>query len=720
MRRKLVEGILIGVAAAFAALIVWHAGILDRLEYATWSWRVQFFARPSAVTDKIKLILLDQQSLDWGRKVNRLSWPWPREVYGPIIDFCTRHGARAVIFDVIYSEPSSYGVADDRKLAEAISRAPFFVGSLSLHRDANFSTTWPEYVPDQPLFIIANFQDCLTGPSADKFARPSATFPIEEVASTATVLANVMGDSDVDGVFRRENLFRVFDGKAVPSLGFAAFGIQCATDTGEIGSKSPSRSCSGKFEEGRFQVCGKSIPIDSEGKLILRFRGPSGVYQLFSANEVIQSEIDAKAGGKETVDGGSFKDAFVFFGFSAPGLFDLRPTPLSNISPGVEIHATLLDNLLTGDFLRDTPPTAVVLSTLMLAVLAAVSIVFFAKRVWHSVVGIAVFAPLPAVIGFAAYPLGFWHPMIVQENAVLAALTGAIVLNYATEGRQRAFLKKAFRYYLSPVVIERLLEDPSRLKLGGERKELSIFFSDLQGFSTISENLDPESLTRLLNIVLSDMTDIILEEDGTLDKYEGDAIIAFWNAPVDQPDHAVRACRAALRCQQKIRERQEEYDRMAGAPIRMRIGINTGTVVVGNMGSTIHFDYTVLGDAANLASRLEGANKFFGTNIMVSGQTWVETSDKFTGRRLGSIRVVGRGTPVQVFEPTALQAGDNERYERFHRALACCLEKKWREALDLFESTPDDPVARLYADRCRSIVENPCIDWDGIWNLDSK
>ncbi len=559
MKSKLVDGILIGVAAALAALIIWHAGVLERLEYATWSWRAQFFARPSPATGTIKLILLDQQSLDWGRKQNSLTWPWPREAYVPIIDFCTRHGAKAVLFDVLYSEPSVYGMADDRALADAISRAPFFVGSLCLHRDANFSTAWPTQAADRLSFNIANF------PSADKAARPSATFPIDEVAETAAVLANVIEEPDIDGVFRRANLFRIFNGKAVPSLGFAAFGLQFADNPGETCPTLPSQVCSGRFRADSLQICGKSIPLDREGKMILRFRGPSGVFQSYSAAAIIESEILARAGGMETIkDVASFKDAYVFFGFSAPGLVDLRPTPLSNVCPGVEIHAALLDNLLTGDFIRDVPSMAVVLSTLMLAVLAAVSLVSFAKHVWHSVLGIALFAPLPAVIGFAAYPLGLWWPIIVQENAVLATIAGAIVFNYATEGRKKAFIKKAFRHYLSPAVIERILEDPSQLKLGGERKELSILFSDIEGFSTISEKLDPENLTSLLNLILSDMTEIILDEGGTLDKYEGDAIIAFWNAPLDQNDHAERACNAALKCQQKIRERQEEYSRMAG------------------------------------------------------------------------------------------------------------------------------------------------------------
>ena len=721
MKRKLVEGILIGAAAALAALIVWNTGILERLEYATWSWREQFFARPGPATGGIKLILLDQQSLDWGNKRNGLSWPWPREVYAPIIDFCTRHGAKAVIFDVLYSEPSVYGMADDRALGAAISRAPFFVGSLCLHRGADFSTSWPKRIPGRLSFDMENFHQSIAGLSMHEITRPSATFPVEEVASGATGLANVMEDPDVDGVFRRANLFRIFDGRFVPSMGFAAFALQCAISGDGSGAQSPPLTLSARFEKCCLKICGRTVPIDREGKIILRFRGPAGVFQSYSAAAVIDSEILAGAGGADSIENAeSFKDAFVFLGFSAPGLVDLRPTPLSNICPGVEIHATLLDNLLTGDFLRDVSPAAAALSTLMLALLAAVSVVSLATRAWHSVLAFALFAPMPALIGFAAYPLGFWWPVVLPTNAVMAALTGAVVLNYATEGRRKAFIKKAFRHYLSPAVIERILDDPSQLKLGGERKELTILFSDIEGFSTFSEKLDPESLTSLLNAFLSDMTDIILDEGGTLDKYEGDAIIAFWNAPADQPDHAERACRAALKCREKIRERQEEYARKAGAPLRMRFGINTGVVVVGNMGSAKRFDYTVLGDAANLASRLEGANKFFGTRIMISQETWQKTSGRFTGRRIGLLRVVGRAKPVEVFELTGLEAGPEECGQKFDQAIACCLAKKWREALDFFESRPGDPVAGLYAERCRKLIENPGSDWDGVWNLDRK
>ena len=297
----------------------------------------------------------------------------------------------------------------------------------------------------------------------------------------------------------------------------------------------------------------------------------------------------------------------------------------------------------------------------------------------------------------------------------------ALGLNYATEGRLKAFYKQAFQHYLSPAVIERLLDDPSRLQLGGERRELSIFFSDLQGFSSISERLDPHDLTGLLNEYLTDMTDIILEEDGTLDKYEGDAIIAFWNAPLDQPDHALRACRTAVRCQEKLEQRRQEFERRAGAPFRMRIGINTGTVTVGNMGSRQRFDYTVLGDAANLASRLEGANKAFDTFTMVAESTWVQTKGAIPGREMGLLRVVGRKTPVRVFQPlTPDTPMAEEHLQAFNQALDSCQHGRWTEALDVFSVLDKDPLSAVYAKRCRELLDKPEASWDGIWNLTEK
>jgi adenylate cyclase len=312
-------------------------------------------------------------------------------------------------------------------------------------------------------------------------------------------------------------------------------------------------------------------------------------------------------------------------------------------------------------------------------------------------------------------------PVVVQTAAVLGALISAVVVNYATEGRQKAFIKQAFKFYLSPGVIEQILVNPAQLRLGGERRALTLFFSDIEKFSSFSERLDPPTLTGLLNDFMSDMTDIILEEGGTLDKYIGDAIVAFWNAPLAQEDHAVRALRAAIRCQRKLAERRPEFQERTGALVKMRIGLNTGDVVVGNMGSRQRFNYTVLGDAANLASRLEGANKAFGTYAMASETTWTLSGGLFVGRELGLVRVVGRQTPVKVFEPVGLPGEPRPAFHAdFEKAISLCRRSEWSPALELFQRWPDDPVSVAYAEKCRGLAAQTAASWDGVWSLTEK
>jgi adenylate cyclase len=323
-------------------------------------------------------------------------------------------------------------------------------------------------------------------------------------------------------------------------------------------------------------------------------------------------------------------------------------------------------------------------------------------------------------MGWIGYAWGLWWPVMISGTGSIFALLSGMLINYATEGRQKAFLKRAFRQYLSPEVIDDMLRDPGSLKLGGEKKELTIFFSDIEKFSSFSERLDPETLTRLLNDFLGDMTRIILDEGGTLDKYIGDAIVAFWNAPVAQPDHAERALRAAWRCQQRILERQADFERQAGVKVRMRIGIHTGPVVVGNMGSDDRFAYTILGDAANLASRLEGSNKAFGTYLMVSESTWKRVQG-WVGRELGALRVVGRQTPVRVFEPvgppeTPVPAVVND----FAKGLQAVYSKDIKHALECFGAYRDDAPSRIYATRCEALLAKPDETWDGVWNLTEK
>jgi adenylate cyclase len=299
-----------------------------------------------------------------------------------------------------------------------------------------------------------------------------------------------------------------------------------------------------------------------------------------------------------------------------------------------------------------------------------------------------------------------------------------MLYNYATEGKQKLFIKSAFSQYLSPSVIDQLLADPGRLSLGGERREISIFFSDVQGFTTISEKLDPAQLTELLNDYLSIMTDTILESGGTIDKYEGDAIIAFWNAPVSYEDHAARALKASLACQRLMAERQGFFQEKFGCSLLTRIGLNTGYAVVGNMGSSKRFDYTMIGDSVNLASRLEGLNKQFGTYLMCTETTFTQAlkTASFFGRKLALVAVVGKHEPTAVWEPMpeAVFAEKKTVLDRFNEARDLFYQGAFAQALPLFEALQDrDKPAYYYAEQCRYYQEYPS-QWKGFWQAKTK
>jgi adenylate cyclase len=403
-------------------------------------------------------------------------------------------------------------------------------------------------------------------------------------------------------------------------------------------------------------------------------------------------------------------------------LKDLRPAPVSGEYTGVEINATTLDNLLSDDFIAKAPFWLNITPVLLLALTFGVLASFFSTPIENLIIGI-VFLLIPIPISLGLYLKGFWLPLVVQEVTALIIIILSLVVNYATEGRQKRFIKDAFKHYLSPAVIEQLIQHPEQLKLGGERKVLSIFFSDLQGFTSISERLTPEELTTLLNEYLSAMTDIVHEERGTIDKYEGDAIIAFWNAPLNVPDHAVRVVRAALRCQKTLAELRPAFKERIGKEMFMRIGINTGPAVVGNMGSRSRFDYTMLGDAVNLAARLEGVNKQFDTYTMISQSTLELLENTFAVRELARVAVVGRKEPVTVYEPMFQEEymTRKEVLETFVRGLYQFYEGRFAEALDVFNSIQNlDPPAAAYVKKCQTLIETPPGSWQGVWVMATK
>ncbi|MGB6338689.1 MAG: adenylate/guanylate cyclase domain-containing protein, partial [Candidatus Aminicenantaceae bacterium] len=565
MKNRVLRGVFIGGVVFACVFVLYALDVFQPLEWRSWDLRLQMFSNPTRASEDIVLFLIDQQSLDVYEQEQGLAWPWPRQMYSALIQYCLRGEAKALVFDLIFSEGSVFGVEDDKDFADNMATAgnvylPFFLS----HHEAETS--------EDTLALLKRFSlDMTQIPQEYLHPMKSASLPLDVLLRSAHGAGNSRFLPDSDSIYRRIPLAFDLEGLALPALPFAL-----ADDIGG----------------GRDLA---DIPSDGSGKMVIRYYGPTGTYQSYSLAAIINSFALMEEGREPQVSPEFFKGKIILVGASAPGLLDLRSTPFSAVCPGAEIQATVIDNLLKGDFIHFPSPVFVILWIAFLTLFVGM-VTSLMTKVWKIIVVSVFFFALPAILSVISFLNGFWLDFVGPEFAVLSSFIAANILNYGFEGRERRFIKDVFRHYLSPEFIERIIEDPSLLQLGGERREITSFFSDLAGFTPISEALSPEDLVRLLNAYLSEMTEIILDSGGTLDKYEGDAIIAFWNAPLDHDDHATRACLAALRCQQRLDELRPEFQDQYGHSLHMRIGVNSGPAVVGNMGSHRRFDYTAMGD----------------------------------------------------------------------------------------------------------------------------
>jgi len=696
MSKKLLRGLAVGAAVFLASVLLHSFNVLRPLEWKSWDLRLRLLSDPSRASRDIVLILIDQESLDVYEKSQGMPWPWPRQMYAVFADYLKAGGAKALFLDLILSETSRYGVEDDEILSRAMTASgnvfvPFssIISAETKNKDAEALRQLKRFslpARDYPKKAIQPLE--------------SVSLPIEDLLRSAAGAGNVRFFQDEDSIFRRIPLLFSYESLLLPSLPLAL----------------------AEFVMGRSPVDG--VPLDGSGRMIIRYHGPAGTYKTYSAAAIINSWAQMDEGKTPQIDPKEFVGKVVLLGTNAPGLLDLKPTPFSPVCTGTEIHAAALDNLLHKDFIRVPTLAVLFLYVLALALLTGVGI-SFSMKIWKIALFFALLLALPAAASALAFRGGTWLDFAVPEAAVLASFIGAALLNYSHEGRQRRFIKSVFRHYLSPDVIERILQNPSMLDLGGERREISAFFSDVAGFTSISEKLSPEELVELLNAYLSEMTDIILSLGGTLDKYEGDAMIAFWNAPLDQPDHALKACRAALRCQKRLAELRPEFKRRFGSEVFARIGVHSGPAVVGNMGSEKRFDYTAMGDTMNLASRLEGACKQYKVATLISEQTRDTVKAAIVTREIDMIRVVGKKKPVRVFdlvgEREETAAGEIEKTALFEGGLEAYRNRDWDGAIDVFRRLGEDVPAGIYVRRCMAFKKSPPPpDWDGVFELGEK
>lgn len=668
------RSLIVAVSCFVITAVLYVLGVFNSIENKTYDNRMLVTSEKAPRSDDIIFIVVDQESITWGQEEMGWGWPWPRSAYADLIDFVSAGNAKSIAFDILFTEPSVYGPEDDARLAQAEADSGKVI---------------------QTLFVSKNDYDDLT-----------VAFPLENIKNNAGLIGNITSLQDKDDIIRRGRLSYEYEGVDYPSLGIAPLILN--------------------DEELR------KLPVQKDGSVLLRYQKNTDKYNPYRISTILQSAYAWKNGEEGVYTPEDFEDFYVYVAYYALGLFDICSTPVSKNFPGVGVHITTLDNYLCNSYIRRVPDVFVFLFIFLISLFAAVIVSMAETRhsQSHTVLEFSAgfVAGLILTIG-TAYLLfipGYWFQLVAPLFAFLTTFITTLVLSYTIEGRQKRFIKSAFSQYLSPVVIDQLISNPDLLRLGGERREISIYFSDIQGFTSISEKMQPEKLIEVLNKYLSEMTNIILESGGTIDKYEGDAIIAFWNAPLTEEDHAKRAVLAAMKCQQRLNELRDEFEALCGKKLYHRIGLNTGPAVVGNMGSETRFDYTMLGDNVNLASRLEGLNKQFGTYTMCTQATKDEAEAFGTDlywRKLAKVAVVGKKEAVVVYEPMdkSVYEAKKQIFDDFQLGLELFYDGNFEQALLVFEKhVSEDGAAEKYAEKCKALIKNPPENWEGVWVATEK
>jgi adenylate cyclase len=650
--RRSLLGLAAGAIVALILVALRSTYPVQSLELKTLDWRFRTLHDPTRADTDIVIVDVDNLSLDLLRpSLGR--YPWPRDAWVKVVQYLAVGGARAIGFDFTFPDPDLAHPGADSAFAAAERAAGQVVQTLTFQQVLDTAE-----VRRQALFredsvamreLRARGYAVRGFPPADDYQ--VVISPYRALLEGARAVGSINFTPDpVDGTARRVPLLYRFRGQAYPAFGLAvAMVADSARFAGGPLAWSPDAL--------RFRKT--VLPLD-HGTLLLNWRGPyrdprrtdhPETYRVFPFAQIVHSYDAAASGLAPEVPLSTFLHKVVFLGSSGAGLFDARANPFGPSDPGVLIHATLADNLLTGDFLRRARPVVNVAATVAAALLAGIAASFIASVWWSVAAGVSLAA---AYLGLTLLLFGggrIWLDAAVPALAILLTFTGGMAVNYFTEGRHKRQIREMFSKYVAPEYVAQLADDPSKITLGGRRAELTILFSDIRGFTSISEKMEPHEVIEFLNEYLSEMAAIVKQAGGTLDKFIGDAVMAFWGEPVHHPDHADRAADCALAMQAATAKLAARWVAEGKPDLKIGVGINTAEVVVGNIGSVEHkLDYTAIGDGVNLASRLESANKEFHTGIIISEFTLAKLGDRYDVRALGDVKVKGKERPVTIYE----------------------------------------------------------------------
>lgn len=655
---------LLALVSVFVVTVLYYTQnpFLEAFEDKTYDLRFKSLRGAIPVTPGIGIITIDDKSI---RELGR--FPWSRMQYVHLLDRLSAAGVKTVLFDAFFPETETATI--DRAFAAAIKRAGNVVLAVTFDFDKQ-----------------------------GNIAGSTRSLPPIERAAAGIGHINMLPEDD--GVNRRNRLLIEADGKQIPSLGLV----------GAMAALGEKEFASGSYA---IKLGERSIPVAGDNEMWVNYTGKPGNYPRYSFTDIVHGRVDPV----------QLKGKTLFLGATALGIYDMRVTPFSNNVPGVEIHAAVADNIISGRYIRRTGIESLFDVSLIIALGLFTFYLTSRMRLNSAIATTILLAAAYVWLSYWLFLQGHWVSMIYPPLAAAAALmTGGGFRYFVLERNARA-MRSMFSSYLSDKLVARLEKDPEAARIGGDNKEVTVLFTDIKSFTTFSENHTPQEVVSRLNEYLGAMVQIIYQFDGTVDKFIGDGIMAYWGAPIAQPDHAKLAIACALAMQKTMLDLTAKWAQDGVEPFSIRGGLQSGEVVAGNVGSHgKKMEYTVIGDTVNQAARLEGTAKYYGVQFLIGEATYLQTRDSYRYRELDRIRVVGKQKPVAVYELRGtLEAGKDELVSRFAIALSLYRSQQWAEAEKylsaILDNFPDDTTSKIFLKRCEHFKKNPpAADWDGVFS----
>jgi adenylate cyclase len=651
--RKAVAASLLGLGAAAIVLALGAAGVLDVIELKLYDWRMQQAADPHAAHAGIALVVIDDQTLrDLEPALGR--WPWPRVAHTLLVSFLNRAPARVMAFDIgfwdrdlsdrVIAGQKWTGADSDAALVEAVREA----GNVVMLGDAVFTGT------SEQVNRLAEWKDpgYALGPAIEQL--PMVLAPFESLTEASAAIGHNFLPLDPDGPARRMPPFVRVGDRYVASLGLASALLAERVRPDDVrldGRALRIRERLIPLTAMRVRDSAASESTHDQLSMLINYRGPAEDpgYATYSARLLLHAENQLQAGETPDLDPALFRDKIVFIGTSASGAHDVFQTPFGGAKmPGIQLHASMADSVLTNRFIRQAPAWTRVAAVIAAAVAVGLLALFFSYR-WGVAAAVAIGAAWTLAL-VLLFRQGTWVDLSQPVAAAGLSLFATTAYRYFVEDREKRQVKKLFGRYVSKDVYDQLMANPEIAQLGGKRREMSVLFSDIRGFTTLTERGQPEEIVTQLNEYFSRMVDIVFRHNGTVDKFVGDMVMALFGAPLDDASHADHAVAAAVEMVRELGELNRQWAADGRATLDIGVGVNSGEMIAGNIGSSAIMSYTVIGDNVNLGSRLESLNKNYGTRIIISDTTRARLETPRDLRPLGEVVVKGKTRPVAIFE----------------------------------------------------------------------